>query len=73
MAGGVRSGRAQGEIGRLVADRTQDPADGMEPVVACWEGRIAAVGPRSRVEARARRRRATRSAGSRGSTPPAGS
>jgi imidazolonepropionase len=51
MAGGVRSGLSQGEIGRLVADRTQDPSSGTEPVVACWEGRIAAVGPRSRVEA----------------------
>jgi len=50
MAGGVRAGTSQGEIGRLVADTSQDPADGGDPVVACWEGRIAAVGPRSKVE-----------------------
>jgi len=50
MAGGVRAGLSQGEIGRLVADTSLDPADGGGPVVACWEGRIAAVGPRSKVE-----------------------
>ena len=48
MAGGVRSGPSQGEIGRVILDPDGDPSDG--PVVACWEGRIAAVGPRSRVE-----------------------
>lgn len=51
MAGGVRAGPSQGEIGRLVADPTQDPSAGSEPVVACWDGRIAAVGPRAKVEA----------------------
>lgn len=50
MAGGVRSGPTQGEIGRLTTGVGLDPAtDG--PAVACWEGRIAAVGPRSKVEA----------------------
>lgn len=50
MAGGVRSGRSQGEVGRLTPEAGVDPVtDG--PAVACWEGRIAAVGPRSKVEA----------------------
>jgi imidazolonepropionase len=50
MAGGVRSGVGQGQVGRLTTEPSHDPAsDG--PAVACWEGRIAAVGPRSRVEA----------------------
>jgi imidazolonepropionase len=47
LAGGVRRGAEQGDIGRLVAD---DPAAPDAPVVACWEGRIAAVGPRNAVE-----------------------
>lgn len=47
MAGGVRRGSEQGEVGRLVTD---DPDGPEAPVVACWEGRIAAVGPRSAVE-----------------------
>ena len=48
MAGGVRRGPEQGEVGRL---RTDDPAGPEAPVVACWEGRILAVGPRAAVEA----------------------
>ena len=51
MAGGVRFGLSQGHVGRLSADPDGDPAGAEAPVVACWEGRIAAVGPRSRVEA----------------------
>ena len=51
MAGGVRSGPGQGQVGRLTADPTLGPAASDGPVVACWEGRIAAVGPRSKVEA----------------------
>jgi imidazolonepropionase len=48
MAGGVRRGPGQGDIGRLIADeRTSSDA----PVVGIWEGRIAAVGPRTAVEA----------------------
>jgi imidazolonepropionase len=47
MAGGVRRGPDQGDIGRVVADdRTSSDA----PVVGIWEGRIAAVGPRAAVE-----------------------
>jgi imidazolonepropionase len=48
MAGGVHRGPGQGEIGRLVAD---DRASPDAPVVGIWEGRIAAVGPRTAVEA----------------------
>ena len=48
MAGGVRRGPDQGEIGRLVAD---DRTSADAPVVGIWEGRIAAVGPRTAVEA----------------------
>ena len=50
LAGGLRAGPSQGQVGRLRAD---DPdADTPDaPVVACWEGRIAAVGPRQAVEA----------------------
>ncbi|MFP5342030.1 MAG: imidazolonepropionase [Candidatus Limnocylindria bacterium] len=48
MAGGVRRGTDQGAVGRLAAG---DPAAPDAPVVACWEGRIVAVGPRAGVEA----------------------
>ncbi len=48
MAGGIRRGPTQGEVGRL---RTDDPGGPDAPTVACWEGRIAAVGPRAQVEA----------------------
>lgn len=48
LAGGVRRGPAQGDVGRLVAE---DRASPEAPAVAVWEGRIAAVGPRSAVEA----------------------
>ena len=47
MDGGVRRGPAQGEVARL---RTNDPRAADAPVVAVWEGRIAAVGPRDAVE-----------------------
>jgi imidazolonepropionase len=48
LAGGVRRGPQQGEVGRLATD---DPAAPDAPVVAVWEGRIAAVGERGAVEA----------------------
>lgn len=48
LAGGVRRGTAQGDVGRIRAD---DPRGPDAPAVACWEGRIAAVGPRAAVEA----------------------
>ena len=47
MAGGVRRGSAQGEVARL---QTDDPHAADAPVVAVWEGRVAAVGPRDAVE-----------------------
>jgi imidazolonepropionase len=47
VAGGIRRGAGQGDVGRLVAeDRNASDA----PVVGIWEGRIAAVGPRTTVE-----------------------
>jgi len=42
LAGGLRAGSAQGDIERLTRED--------DPVVACWEGRIAAIGPRVEVE-----------------------
>lgn len=48
MAGGVRRGEDQGEVTRIIAE---DPAARDAPVVAVWEGRIVAVGPRPVVEA----------------------
>jgi imidazolonepropionase len=48
LAGGVRRGPEQGQVERLLAD---DPGGPDAPVVACWEGRILAVGPRAAVEA----------------------
>jgi imidazolonepropionase len=51
MAGGVRSGIDQGQIGRLTADTADETSSSNGPAVACWEGRIAAVGPRAKVEA----------------------
>jgi imidazolonepropionase len=48
LAGGVRGGAGQADVARL---RAVDPSAPDAPVVACWEGRIAAVGPRDAVEA----------------------
>jgi imidazolonepropionase len=48
MAGGIRRGPDQGDVARLAVD---DPAAPDAPVVGVWEGRIAAVGPRTAVEA----------------------
>lgn len=50
MEGGVRAGEHQGEVARLSAVEVGGPAAPDAPVVACWEGRIAAVGPRGAVE-----------------------
>jgi imidazolonepropionase len=47
LEGGVRRGPSQGEVARM---RAADPAGPDAPVVACWEGRIVAVGPRLAVE-----------------------
>jgi imidazolonepropionase len=50
MEGGVRAGERQGDVGRQTAANAGGPTTAEAPVVACWEGRIAAVGPRSAVE-----------------------
>ena len=50
MAGGFRSGDRQGDVTRLSASDAGGPDAPDAPVVACWEGRIASVGPRAAVE-----------------------
>lgn len=50
LAGGVRMGPSQGDVGRLSASDAGGPDAPDAPVVACWEGRIAAVGPRAALE-----------------------
>ena len=50
LAGGLRTGAAQGDVARLTAADAGGPDAPDAPVVACWEGRIAAVGPRAAVE-----------------------
>ncbi len=50
LAGGVRRGDAQGDVARLTASDVGGPDAPGAPVVACWEGRIVAVGARSDVE-----------------------
>ena len=54
LAGGVRMGEAQGDVGRLTAADVGGPDAPDAPVVACWEGRIAAVGPAGGAGGRAR-------------------
>ena len=50
MAGGIRVGERQADVARLSASDAGGPDAPNAPVVACWEGRIAAVGPRAAVE-----------------------
>ena len=50
LAGGVRMGERQGDVGRLSAADVGGTDAPDAPVVACWEGRIAAVGPRAALE-----------------------
>jgi len=50
MEGGLRAGDRQGEVARYAAAEVGGPSGADAPVVACWEGRLAAVGPRSAVE-----------------------
>jgi imidazolonepropionase len=52
MAGGLRRGPGQDDVAALSHDVHGDPDGRVAPVVAAWEGRIVAVGPRSEVEAR---------------------
>ena len=51
MAGGLRRGSTQGETAVLAADVAGGLGAPEAPVVACWDGRIAAVGSRATVEA----------------------
>lgn len=51
LVGGVRAGADQGDVGRLTAAEAGGVDAPGAPVVACWEGRIFAVGARSMVEA----------------------
>jgi imidazolonepropionase len=50
LAGGFRSGERQADVARLSARDAGGPDAPDAPVVACWDGRIAAVGPRAAVE-----------------------
>ena len=50
LAGTVRAGPTQGDVARFTAADAGGLGAPEAPVVACWEGRIAAVGPRSAVE-----------------------
>ena len=50
LEGGVRIGERQGDVARITAADAGGSSATDAPVVACWEGRIAAVGPRSAVE-----------------------
>ncbi len=49
MAGGLRMGDAQDDPALLVAP-DGDAADPRAPAIACWEGRILGVGPRTDLE-----------------------
>jgi len=51
LAGGLRRGRSQGEVGLLEASGSGGAGSASAPVVATWEGQIVAVGPRREVEA----------------------
>ena len=50
MAGGLRTGTGQGDVARLRAEDVGGPDAPGAPIVATWDGRIAAVGPRADVE-----------------------
>ncbi|HET9435232.1 MAG TPA: imidazolonepropionase [Candidatus Limnocylindrales bacterium] len=48
LSGGLRRGEAQGDA--AVIDAAGDPGGDAAPVIACWEGRILAIGPRAELE-----------------------
>jgi imidazolonepropionase len=50
MAGGLRRGPSQGDAAILDAAASGGPGSPDAPVVACWQGRIVAVGSRRAVE-----------------------
>ncbi len=51
LAGGLRRGPAQDDAAVLDAAAAGGPESPDAPVVACWEGRVVAVGARAQVEA----------------------
>jgi imidazolonepropionase len=51
LAGGIRRGDAQGDLALLDAGPVGGPGASEAPVVALWDGRVVAVGPRDQVEA----------------------
>jgi imidazolonepropionase len=51
LAGGIRRGDAQGDLAVLDANAVGGPGAAEAPVVATWDGRVVAVGPRDQVEA----------------------
>jgi imidazolonepropionase len=51
LAGGLRRGLTQGDLGLLDAAPVGGPGAPAAPVLACWEGRVVGVGPRDGVEA----------------------
>jgi imidazolonepropionase len=51
LAGGIRRGDAQGDLALLDAGAVGGPGAAGAPVVATWDGRVVAVGPRDQVEA----------------------
>jgi imidazolonepropionase len=50
LAGGLRRGEAQSDLGLLDADGVGGPGSPGAPVVACWDGKILGVGPRDAIE-----------------------
>jgi imidazolonepropionase len=50
MAGGLRTGSGQGEVGRLTAAEAGGTGTPGAPVVAVWEGQVVAAGPQAEVE-----------------------
>ncbi len=50
LAGGLRRGLTQGDLGLLDAAAAGGPGAPSAPVVACWEGHVIGVGPRDRIE-----------------------
>ena len=50
MAGGLRTGSGQAEVGRMTAADAGGPESPAAPVVAAWDGRVVAAGPRTDVE-----------------------
>ena len=50
LAGGLRRGGAQGDLALHDAATVGGPGSPGAPVVACWDGKIVAVGPRDVVE-----------------------